>query len=555
MAKAKRSRVEAQAATSRLAFLDAMSGDRSLDTQQEMLRECITANQSTDFGREHDFKGVRSMGDYKKAAPIRHYEELEPWISRIVDGEDRVLTESYPVRFWKTTGTTSKAKKIPVTSKMAMRNMESFLTLYGMQLHYHREVGGRNDTTLVTHLSPKRIKEFLGPKRIPYCSTTEVPVEPRSRSRDRMAPWARGLQDVVEDDSIRLYYLLCYAALHDLRSIVCLHPSRFRTIAACLENEWQSLIEDIRDGTVLGHPERNPAMKRAEELERVQKRNGVIRPRDIWPNLTFVASWSGGYIDRYRKLMSESFCDGFLPMPSISSEAFATMTIDQDPISQPLNIRGGLFEFIPADQKVKPDSETLEFHELQEGTSYEVILTTFGGLYRYAMCDIFTVRGFEGRVPRLEYSGRRSVSDLVGEKLAEDQVSTVVAQTLEQSDIDDSDFAMCGVQSVDAESKPIYVLALEARRDLEESRYEELAAILDREFRKVNSRYELKRNFQDIDHLRVQPLSHGTFVRYRQLLVDRGMPAGQLKDKVLHKDGHIVLSELLELSDALEGAN
>src|SRR4030095_9375691 len=118
----------------------------------------------------------------------------------------------------------------------ALRNMEGFLALQGTQLHYHPELNERPDTTLVTHISPKPIKQFLGPKRLPYCSTTEAPVEVRSGRRrgSFVAPWVPRLQQVVEDDAVRLYFLLCYAALHELYSITCLHPSRFQTITATL---------------------------------------------------------------------------------------------------------------------------------------------------------------------------------------------------------------------------------------------------------------------------------------------------------------------------------
>jgi hypothetical protein len=80
-------------------------------------------------------------------------------------------------------------------------------------------------------------------------------------------------------------------------------------------------------------------------------------------------------------------------------------------------------------------------------------------------------------------------------------------------------------------------------------RYDEFASDLDRQFRAVNSRYELKRNFGDLKRLEIVPVSQGTFGRYRERLVQRGTPAGQLKDKVLHKDGAKVMAELLELSD------
>jgi hypothetical protein len=545
MSAATRKSVGAKAEIARLSFLNAVEGENSLKAQDSMVAECVTMNADTGFGRDHGFASVRNIDDYRRAVPIRHYEELEPWVARAAEGEECVLTKSPLIRFWKTTGTTSASKKIPVTSASAMRNVESFLTLYGAQLHYHPEIGSRPDSSLVTHVSPKRVKEYLGPKKIPYCSTTEAPVQVRASHHESVAPWVIGLQDVVEDDSVRLYYLLCYAALHDLRNITCLHPSRFQTLLATLHANWPRMLDELRRGTVLDNEIREPAPERADALARIARRTDTLTPADIWPNLTFLSSWSGTYISRYRDVMERAFCRGFMPMPSISSEAFATMTIDPDPVGQPLNIRGAIFEFVPVDQKIEPTTPTLQFHELEEGESYEMILTTLGGLYRYAMCDIFKVIGFVGRVPRLEYSGRRSVCDLVGEKLAEEQVAVVVERNLAKNGLVAASFAMCGLQSQNANDKPRYVLVFESPEDLPAQVIDDFTAQLDGDFRSINPRYELKRNFGDLLGVVVQRVEAGTFVRYRESLVRRGMPAGQLKDKVLHADGHSVLSDLL----------
>jgi hypothetical protein len=539
-----------QAKAARTAFLAAIDGANALATQQTLMKECVASNRDTAFGREHDFARIKTLEDYRRAVPIRHYEGLEPWISRSADGEEQVLTAEEPIRFWRTTGTTSASKKIPVTPSAALRTMQGFLALQGTQLHYHPEINERRDTTLVTYISPKAVKQFCGPRKVPYCSTTEAPIEIKAGRESLVAPWMPRLQRVVEDDSVRLYYLLCYAAVHDLYNITCLHPSRFQTITTTLQQKWQDIVRELREGTVLGEKTREPAPERASALERIGHETGTLRPTDLWPNLTFVASWSGGYIARYKPLIERSFCAGFLPMPSISSEAFATMTIDEDPIAQPLNLLGGIFEFVPSEQKVDAGTDTLQFDELEPGQCYEVVVTTLGGLYRYAMCDIFKVSGFIGRVPRLEYYGRRSVSDLTGEKLAEEQAEIVVTAGLRRCGVEAAVFAVCGVRTDNANERPGYVLVVEGDTpDWPGSKYEQLAEDLDRQLRTMNSRYELKRNFGDLRRLEVKPVSLGTFGRYRERLVRRGMPAGQLKDKVLHEDGGRVLSELLELSN------
>jgi hypothetical protein len=71
------------------------------------------------------------------------------------------------------------------------------------------------------HAVPLRHHEELEP--LPCCSTTEAPVEIRPDRKSFVAPWLSRLQQVIEDDSARLCFLSCYAALHDLHNIPCLH--------------------------------------------------------------------------------------------------------------------------------------------------------------------------------------------------------------------------------------------------------------------------------------------------------------------------------------------
>lgn len=533
-----------QAARSRKKFLVALEGAR--DTQDAFLAELLEKNREASFGVEHSFEKLGSVDDFRSAVPIRHYPELSPWIERSAAGESKVLTREDPIRFWKTTGTTSEPKKIPVTPSSSAKTMESFLALQGTQLHFYPELNERRDTTLVTHVSPKTVKEFLGPNEVPYCSTTEVPVVIRSGRESFVAPWVPGLQEVVEDDAVRLYYLLCYAAAHDLRCVACLHPSRFQTIVSTLRESGQRVVEELRNGTVLGVSCREPHPEKARRLQEILNSNGQLIPRDLWPNLSLVTSWSGSYISRYRDTMEKNFCSNFLPMPSISSEAFTTQTVDEDPIGQPINLPANLFEFIPSERKVEPDSETLLFHQLETGSTYELVLTTLGGLYRYATCDIFRVVGHIGEVPRLEYVGRRSVSDLTGEKLAEEHLADSVPQILKDHELENSPFTVCGLQAGSAEERPKYVLVVESRKDSPKG----LANDLDRRLKAINSRYELKRNFGDLHPLEVVRVGPGTFAGYRRELLEQGRPAGQLKDKILHPKGEETLAALLRLSES-----
>ena len=87
--------------------------------------------------------------------------------------------------------------------------------------------------------------------------------------------------------------------------------------------------------------------------------------------------------------------------------------------------------------KVKPDFAPAYSHwadELENGASYEVALTTAGGLYRYRLGDRVRVTGFMDRTPCLRFLGRGDrVVDLCGEKLDEAFVAECLAQVVGRS--------------------------------------------------------------------------------------------------------------------------
>jgi len=515
-----RQRFAQQAEKSRQRFLAFL--DQPRQTQQQLLTRCLETNAGCEFGQLHGFDSIRDFDEYRSRVPLRDYAELEPWIERMTAGESAVLTGRDPIRFWKTTGTTNHAKKIPVTPDSAALVNEAFLALQGSWFQHYPQLAERADSTLALHLSPRPVHQFLGPRRLAYCTTTEVPVEVRPGREQHLPPWLIPLQEQPLDDHQRLLFLISFSARHDLLAIACLHPSRFQTLSRTLHEFTPLLIQDIRHGTLLGQPHGPSDPQRALNLERTYQQKGRLIPSDVWPHLLCLSSWSGSYLERYRSSLNE-YCSGFFPTPSISSEIFLTLSIDPNPISQPLNLRGGIFEFLPTHQEVGAHAPTLTFWELQDGQEYEVIYTNLGGLYRYVSCDIFRVAGFHGEVPRLEYVGRRSVTDLTGEKLAEEHVRLAMSRAVQELGLEFAPACLCPQPD-----DPRYVLVWESSADCRE-----VADAVECHLRDLNSRYDLKRRFQDLHPVELRRVAPGTLESYRQYQIGRGSPAGQLKERWL----------------------
>jgi hypothetical protein len=88
-----------------------------------------------------------------------------------------------------------------------------------------------------------------------------------------------------------------------------------------------------------------------------------------------------------------------------------------------LAVRSHFFEF----EEEPPGDRPRLAHALERGGRYRVILTTGAGLYRYQLRDGIEVVDFLARCPLLRFLGKVDrVSDLVGEKLAETHVRSIL---------------------------------------------------------------------------------------------------------------------------------
>ena len=98
---------------------------KPLEAQQKVFEDLINQAKDTEFGRDHDFKSIKTHEDFIKRVPIRDYEELKPYIEKAVAGKENILWPGKPIYFAKTSGTTSGAKYIPLTKESLGEHLKS----------------------------------------------------------------------------------------------------------------------------------------------------------------------------------------------------------------------------------------------------------------------------------------------------------------------------------------------------------------------------------------------------------------------------------------------
>ena len=99
--------------------------DNPVVTQKKVFHELIAQAKDTQFGQDHDFKNITTFEEFAQKVPIRDYEDLKPYIEKVIKGEENVLWKGKPLYFAKTSGTTSGAKYIPLTKESMPFHIEA----------------------------------------------------------------------------------------------------------------------------------------------------------------------------------------------------------------------------------------------------------------------------------------------------------------------------------------------------------------------------------------------------------------------------------------------
>jgi hypothetical protein len=85
--------------------------------QLMLLHGLLQSAANTAFGKDFHFTQIKDYKQYSSTIPLHVYEKLEPYIQRILAGEENVLWKGKPIYFAKTSGTTSGEKYIPITKE------------------------------------------------------------------------------------------------------------------------------------------------------------------------------------------------------------------------------------------------------------------------------------------------------------------------------------------------------------------------------------------------------------------------------------------------------
>jgi len=522
-------------------FLEGLKAPRKVQ-EETLIRAIIAPNVGSRFGKDHDFASIATPADYRRAVPIKTYEDYRADIDAIVlRGEQGLLTTSLVTRFFTTSGSTAKPKYIPVTSSFTREKSRAFGIYWSLALAQHPAVA-RAD--IVTNFSDSG-ESLKTPGGLPASSESAYWGQVTAATQRRARPIIPKVVARTKDTDGRYYAIARVLAEETFSGLMTLNPSTIYLLFQKMAEHAETLIEDVRAGGVssrfdLSDEARayltenyrgNPS--RAAFLSSL----GSLVASRVWPALKLVVSWRSPMLQPYLRLL-EPHLEGVAGRDYVSMASEGIMSI---PVAA--SVSGGAvaigvhyYEFVPEELIDMPDPVALQPDELEVGRSYVTILSTSAGLYRYNIGDVVRVTGFHFGTPIIEFLHRAgNTCSLTGEKLTEGQVSEAVDAAARQVGFQIASFTAAPA----AEGFPRYILLIEGAFSGAAS-LESFRSFFEKELTARNIEYGGKRSSQRLGAPEIWVVKPGEYARRRERRVAGGTNDAQFKQTHLTRDSRIL---------------
>ena len=187
------------------------------------------------------------------------------------------------------------------------------------------------------------------------------------------------------------------------------------------------------------------------------------------------------------------------------------------------------FEFLAEHDFGKPDAPALLAHELEPGHNYHVVVTTTGGLYRYAMNDVVRAAGRQQETPLLRflYKGGH-VQNMQGEMLSIEHVMTTMAALAAETGVRLRHFQV--IAEIDRRR---YALHIEPADAPSPGQLRQLLAGFDRALGAANENYTIFRTDKMLNPPRLAVMQKGWLERITADHLARSGRDSQFKPAVL----------------------
>lgn len=476
------------------------------EVQNELLDDLVKKSFKTDYGKKYGFGSIESYEQFKNQVPIVSYEDLFPYIDRLMKGEQNVLWPSEIRWFAKSSGTTNARSKFIPVSNEALDDC-----------HYK---GGKDLLSIYFNNYPDA-KIFAG-KGLVIGGSHQI--------------------NQFDENSNSYYGDVSAVLLKNLPWWA--QVARTPSLDIALMDKWEEKIEKMVEVTadenvtnISGVPTWMVVL-----IEKMMDRMNAKNILEVWPNLEVFFHGAVSFTP-YEGLFKK-----LIPSPKMrymetynASEGFFGIQDQTESKEMLLMLDYGIFyEFIPFCEIGSSNPKTLSLDQVEVGKNYAIVISTNAGLWRYQIGDTVT---FTSTNPfRIKVSGRtKHFINAFGEELIIDNAEVAIAEACRKTDATIDNFTAGPIYLGDG-NKGGHEWVIEFEK--EPNDLDRFISLMDEKLREINSDYDAKR-YKDI--ALQEPIVHlapqNTFYNWMK---SKGKLGGQHKVPRLSNDREY-LDEILTI--------
>lgn len=413
------------------------------EVQKRLLADILSRNAGVEYLQRHGLAGHTDRETFKKLMPVIKYEDIQADITRIANGDMSPILCSQPIsEFLTSSGTSGGERKLMPTieEELGRRSL-----MYGLLMPVMNQfVPGLDKGKGMYFLFIKsEAKTPGGLVARPVLTSYYKSAHFKDRPYDPYTNYTSPNETILCPDSYQSMYsqMLCGLCQHkEVLRVGAVFASGFIRAIRFLEKHWPLLCADIRTGTL------NPQITDPTVREAVMK---ILEPNTkfadfieaecgreswqgiitrLWPNTKYVDVIVTGTMSQYIPTL-DYYSNGLPLVCTMYGSSECYFGVNLNPLYKPSEVSYTLipnmayFEFLPVHRNngvtnsitmpkslnEKEQQELVDLVDVKLGQEYELVVTTYAGLYRYRVGDVLRVAGFKNKAPQFNFICRKNV--------------------------------------------------------------------------------------------------------------------------------------------------
>jgi len=458
--------------------------------QDKVFFALLNKAKSTAFGQDHGFETIQTYQDFKNSVPIRDYEQLRPYIERVVAGEANVLWPGKPLYFAKTSGTTSGVKYIPISKESMPEHIKAARNALLGYIHETGDTSFVNGKMIFLQGSPVLEKKSgIDTGRLSGIVAHHVPAY---LQKNRLPAYQT---NCIDDWETKVDAIVAETIQQDMRLISGIPP-------------WVQMYFD--------------------KLSQVAKGKKV---KDIFKNFSLFV-YGGVNFEPYRAKLEEAIGKKVASIETYpASEGFIAYQDSQADKGLLLLADAGIFfEFIPVSEYFNENPTRLSLADVALDTNYALILNTSAGLWGYSIGD--TVKFVSKEPYKIVVTGRiKHFISAFGEHVIAEEVEAALLEVAAKQAVQITEFTVAPQVIPPEGGLPYHEWFIEFVQPPKE--LDAFAAALDKAMQQKNSYYHDLIAGKILQPLHIRLVQKDGFIEYMRT---QGKLGGQNKVPRLAND-------------------